>query len=280
MTRTPWLSKGLVNGLLVIVTLYTFLPIAWHLIAATKSSGDLFRHPGFAFGEFHLFDNLATLFTWQDGIFLRWLGNSVFYSVAGAFLATAIAVVAGYVFDKYDFPLKEKLFGSVLLGVLVPHTVISLPLYLLAARLGLVNTYWAVFLPGLASPFGVYLARMFSQGYVPGEVLEAARMDGASELTILRRIALPMLKPGFMTIFLLSFTGSFNNFFTPLVMLSDQNLYPVALGMFAWNSIVSQSPEYYMLVIVGALVTVVPMVIAFMSLQRYWRSGLTAGAVK
>lgn len=279
-SRSPWLAKGVVNGLLILVTLYTFLPITWHLIAATKNTRDLFAHAGFEFGEFNLFANLELLFTWQDGIFLRWLGNSVLYSVVGSFLATLIAVVTGYAIDKYDFPGKEKVFGLILLGVLVPSTVLSLPLYLLVAEVGLVNTYWSILLPSLASPFSVYLARMFSQGYVPGEVIEAARMDGASEMTILRRIALPMMKPGFMTIFLLSFTGSFNSFFGPLIMLSDQHLYPVALGLFTWNSLIAQEFQYYVLVIVGALITIVPMLIAFISLQRYWRSGLTAGAVK
>jgi multiple sugar transport system permease protein len=143
-----------------------------------------------------------------------------------------------------------------------------------------VNTFWAVFIPVLFNPFGVYLGRIFSEGYVPGEVLEAARIDGASELTAYVRVALRMLGPGLVTVFLFQLTAIWNNFFLPMVMLSDQHLYPVSLGLYTWNSSATVSPEYYPIVIMGSLLAVLPLIVAFMLLQRFWRSGLTAGAVK
>ncbi|SOE07068.1 carbohydrate ABC transporter permease [Streptomyces sp. Ag109_G2-15] len=281
--RTPahaLLSKGVVNGLLILAVCYTLMPVSWLLIAATKNHRDLFATSGFTLGDFDLLANLRHLFTVNDGIYLRWFGNSVLYSVVGSAASTLICVATGYAFDKYDFRGKEKLFGLVLGGVLVPSTVIQLPMYLLASKAGIVNTYWALLLPALVNPFGVYLARVFSEGYVPGEVLEAARVDGAGELRTFARIALPMLAPGFMTIFLFSFTASWNNFFGALVMLNDEHLYPVNLGLFMWNSVTQQQPEYYSLVITGSLVAVLPLIVAFVCLQRFWRSGLTAGAVK
>ncbi|UUN26644.1 carbohydrate ABC transporter permease [Streptomyces sp. FIT100] len=274
------LSKGVVNGVLLVAAFYMLMPVSWLLFAATKNHGDLFATGGFSFGEFNLFSNLADLFTFNDGIYLRWFGNSLIYSVVGSAASTLLCVATGYAFDKYDFLGKEKLFGIVLGGLLVPATVIQLPMYLLASKVGLVNTYWALLLPALVNPFGVYLARVFSEGYVPDEVLEAARVDGAGELNTFTRIALPMLSPGFMTIFLFSFTGSWNNFFGALVMLNDDKLYPVNLGLFMWNSTTQLQPEFYSLVITGSLVAVVPLIIAFICLQRFWRSGLTAGAVK
>ncbi|WP_405922612.1 carbohydrate ABC transporter permease [Streptomyces sp. NBC_00035] len=273
-------SKAAVNGILLVAVLYTLMPLTWLLIAATKNHGDLFGTPGFSFGEFNLFDNLDALFTYDGGIFLRWMLNSLIYSVIGSLLSSLISVAAGYCFDKYEFRGKEKLFGLVLVGTLVPAVVITLPQYLLASDVGIVNTYWAVLIPSLVNPFGVYLARVFSEGYVPGEVLEAARVDGASELKTFRSIALPMLTPGFVTLFLFSFTSSWNNFFGPLIMLNDEHLYPAGLGIYSWNQMVLQNPEMYRLAITGALVAVIPLILAFIGLQRFWRSGLTAGAVK
>jgi multiple sugar transport system permease protein len=150
----------------------------------------------------------------------------------------------------------------------------------MASGAGLVNTFWAVFVPVLFNPFGVYLGRIFSQGYVPDEVLEAARMDGASELGMYGRVVLRMLAPGVVTVFLFQLTAIWNNFFLPMVMLSDQKLYPVSLGLFTWNSAATVSPEYYPVVVMGSLLAVLPLIVAFTLLQRFWRSGLTAGAVK
>ncbi|MFJ8080514.1 carbohydrate ABC transporter permease [Streptomyces sp. NPDC096205] len=275
-----WSSRVAVNTLLAVVAVYTLMPLSWLLVNAAKDNGDLFGRPGFRLGEFNLFTNIADLFAYQDGIFGRWLVNSLLYSGVGALASTLVSLLAGYAFATYDFAGKEKLYGLVLLGILVPHTVISLPMYLLASEAGVVNTYWAVLIPGLVNPFGVYLARVFCEAYVPGETLEAARMDGAGELRVFRSVALPMLSPAFVTIFLFTFTGSWNNFFLPLVMLNDSSLYPVGLGLFGWNAILPQEPQLYALVITGSLLSVVPLAVAFLSLQRHWRSGLTAGAVK
>lgn len=273
-------SKAVVNAVLLVAVLYTLMPLTWLLIAATKNHADLFGTAGFSFGEFHLLDNLEAVFTVGDGIFGRWLLNSLLYSVLGSLASSLISVAAGYCFDKYEFRGKGALFGLILIGTLVPSVVITLPQYLLASEVGLVNTYWSVFLPSLVNPFGVYLARVFSEGYVPGEVLEAARIDGAGELRIFRSISLPMLMPGFITLFLFAFTSSWNNFFGPLVMLNDHHLYPAVLGIYNWNQLVVQNPEMYSLAITGSLVTVIPLAIAFIGLQRFWRAGLTAGAVK
>ncbi|GHF89630.1 carbohydrate ABC transporter permease [Streptomyces griseosporeus] len=276
----PWASRAAVNTVLAIVALYTLMPLSWLLVNATKNNGDLFGRPGFRLGAFSLFANIADLFAYQDGLFGRWLLNSLLYSVAGALASTLVSLLAGYAFAVYGFPGREKVYGLVLLGILVPPTVIALPMYLLASEAGLVNTYWAVLIPGLVNPFGVYLARVFAEAYLPAETLEAARMDGAGELRVFRSVALPMLSPAFVTIFLFTFTGSWNNFFLPLVMLNDSSLYPVGLGLYGWNAVLPQEPQLYALVVTGSLLSVVPLAVAFLTLQRHWRSGLTAGAVK
>jgi multiple sugar transport system permease protein len=280
MTRSPLLGRTAVNVVVGIAVLYTLLPVLWLVLAATKNRDALFNSDLLSLSDFSFFQNLHNLFTMDSGIFGRWYVNSLLYAVLGAAISAMASVACGYAFDKYRFRHKEKLFGLVLAAVMVPQTVLALPLYLMASGAGLVNTFWAVFVPVLFNPFGVYLGRIFSQGYVPDEVLEAARMDGASELGMYGRVVLRMLAPGVVTVFLFQLTAIWNNFFLPMVMLSDQKLYPVSLGLFTWNSAATVSPEYYPVVVMGSLLAVLPLIVAFTLLQRFWRSGLTAGAVK
>ncbi len=274
------LGRTTVNLVVAIAVLYTLLPVMWLLLAATKNVDALFQSDLLSLSNFSFVDNVKELFAMDKGLYRRWYLNSILYAVVGAAVSAFISIAAGYAFDKYSFRHKEKLFGLVLAAVMVPQTVLALPLYLMASEAGLVNTFWAVFIPVLFNPFGVYLGRIFSQGYVPDEVLEAARIDGASDLATYFRVALRMLGPGVVTVFLFQLTAIWNNFFLPMVMLSDQKLYPVSLGLYQWNSSASVSPEYYPVVIMGSLFAVLPLILAFMLLQRFWRAGLSAGAVK
>ncbi|MFD8692439.1 carbohydrate ABC transporter permease [Streptomyces sp. NPDC059651] len=278
--RPRLLGRSVVNLVVGISVLYTLLPVLWLVLAASKDRDALFGSDVLSLDHFSFAQNLRDLFAMDGGLYTRWYGNSLLYAVLGAGLGALISIACGYAFDKYRFAHKEKLFGLVLAAVMVPQTVLALPLYLMASGTGLVNTFWSVFIPVLFNPFGVYLGRIFSQGYVPNEVLEAARVDGAGELTTYVRVALRMLGPGLVTVFLFQLTAIWNNFFLPMVMLSDQDLYPVSLGLYTWNSAATVSPEYYPVVIMGSLLAVLPLILAFALLQRFWKSGLTAGAVK
>ncbi|MCX5316175.1 carbohydrate ABC transporter permease [Streptomyces sp. NBC_00154] len=278
--RPRLLGRSVVNVVVGISVLYTLLPVLWLVLAASKDRDALFGSNVLSLNHFAFVQNLKDLFAMDGGLYGRWYGNSLLYAVLGAAIGALVSIACGYAFDKYRFPHKEKLFGLVLAAVMVPQTVLALPLYLMASGTGLVNTFWSVFIPVLFNPFGVYLGRIFSQGYVPNEVLEAARVDGAGELTTYFRVALRMLGPGLVTVFLFQLTAIWNNFFLPMVMLSDQDLYPVSLGLYTWNSAATVSPEYYPVVIMGSLLAVLPLILAFALLQRFWKSGLTAGAVK
>ncbi|MGW2345103.1 carbohydrate ABC transporter permease [Streptomyces sp. NPDC001661] len=280
LLRPRILGRATVNVVVAISVLYTLLPVLWLVLASAKSRDALFSSSILSFSDFSFVQNLKDLFAMDGGLYSRWYGNSLLYAVLGAAIGALISVAAGYAFDKYHFRHKEKLFGLVLAAVMVPQTVLALPLYLIASAAGVVNTFWSVFIPVLFNPFGVYLGRIFAQGYVPNEVLEAARVDGASELATYFKVALRMLGPGLVTVFLFQLTTIWNNFFLPMVMLSDQDLYPVSLGLFQWNSQATVSPEYYPVVIMGSLLAVLPLVLAFVFLQRFWKSGLTAGSVK
>ncbi|WP_327371503.1 carbohydrate ABC transporter permease [Streptomyces sp. NBC_01217] len=278
--RPRLLGRSVVNLVVGISVLYTLLPVLWLVLAASKDRDALFGSDVLSLDHFSFAQNLKDLFAMDGGLYGRWYGNSLLYAVLGAALGALVSIACGYAFDKYRFAHKEKLFALVLAAVMVPQTVLALPLYLMASGTGLVNTFWSVFIPVLFNPFGVYLGRIFSQGYVPDEVLEAARVDGAGELTTYFRVALRMLGPGLVTVFLFQLTAIWNNFFLPMVMLSDQHLYPVSLGLYTWNSSATVSPEYYPAVIMGSLLAVLPLILAFALLQRFWKSGLTAGAVK
>ncbi|MEV0638332.1 carbohydrate ABC transporter permease [Streptomyces sp. NPDC050619] len=280
LMRPRLLGRTTVNAVVLISVLYTLLPVVWLVLAASKNRDALFNSDLLSLSDFSFVRNLRDLFAMDGGLYGRWYVNSLLYAVLGAALGALVSIACGYAFDKYRFRHKEKLFGLVLAAVMVPQTVLALPLYLMASETGLVNTFWSVFIPVLFNPFGVYLGRIFSQGYVPDEVLEAARIDGAGELTAYVRVSLRMLGPGLVTVFLFQLTTIWNNFFLPMVMLSNQDLYPVSLGLYQWNSQASVSPEYYPVVIMGSLLAVLPLILAFMLLQRFWRGGLTAGAVK
>lgn len=265
--------------------IYFLIPIWWLVVASTKNVGGLFNGSAgalwfdkdFAFGS-----NLADLFTYNGGIYLQWLGNSLGYALAGGIGATILAVLAGYGFAKFKFR-GRRLFFSVLLGsVMVPLTALVIPTFVLLSELNLTDTIWAVILPSLISPFGLYLIWTYASEAVPTELLEAARMDGASEFRTFFTIALRLLSPGLVTVLLFTVVATWNNYFLPLIMLSEPNLYPLTVGLNEWNSQASgvAAQPIYNLVITGSLLTIVPIVIAFLFLQRFWQSGLSAGSVK
>ncbi|MFJ8194210.1 carbohydrate ABC transporter permease [Streptomyces sp. NPDC096094] len=273
-------STAVAVTFMIAVACYMLLPVYWLLVSSTKSQSDLVSTPGFLPAAWHLGDNLSSLFAQQDGVYARWLLNSLLYAGLGAAVATLLAAAAGYALAKYTFRGREAVFSVVLGGVLVPATALALPLFLMFAEFDATNTFWSVFLPSVVSPFGVYLSRIFAAASVPDEVMEAARMDGASEFRIFRTVALRLMAPALVTVFLFQFVVIWNNFLLPLIMLQDERLYPVTLGLFTWQSQTSRMPELQTLTIVGALISVVPIVLTFLLLQRYWRAGLAAGAVK
>lgn len=278
--QSPLRWRIIVVGVLVVVAFYFLLPVYWLVVAATKTTGDLFGTFGLWFSDPQLLENLGAVLSHNDGIYLRWVLNSVLYAGVGAAVATLFAAMSGYALAKFQFWGREAVFNTILAGVLIPGTALALPLFLLFSQWGLGNTYLAVLLPSMVSPFGVYLCRIYAAAAVPDSILEAARIDGASEWRIFRSLVLRLMTPALVTVFLFQFVGIWNNYFLPLVMLSDPELYPVTLGLTAWHSFADRQPELYQLTIGGALLSVVPLMIAIVVLQRYWKGGLAEGSVK
>ncbi|MEU9666334.1 carbohydrate ABC transporter permease [Streptomyces bobili] len=264
---------------LLLGALYCLLPVAWVVIASTKSGSELFSTftflPGTGFTQ-----NLSDLNAYRDGIYWQWMANSALYAGLGALLSTCVSAFSGYALATYRFRGRETMFNVLLAGVLMPPIILAIPQYLLMAQADLTDSYWSVLLPQVLSPYGVYLARIYAAAAVPSDVVEAGRMDGASEWRIFTRIALPMMIPGMVTVFLFQFVAVWNNFLLPYIMLSDDERFPITLGLFTLLEQGANTPALYTLVITGAFLAVIPLVALFLVIQRFWSLDLLSGAVK
>ena len=262
---------------------YFLMPLGWLFIASTKSLDDLFSSFGLWFADFNLIDNVKETFAKDDGVYWDWMRNTLMYSFVSAVGAALLAAAAGYGFAKFEFRGKGLLFWFVLGSVMVPTTALAIPTYLMFAELGFTNNPLSVILPSLVSPFGIYLMRIYAEASVPSDLIEAARIDGAGEFRIFRQIAFRLLAPGFVTVLLFTFVATWNNYFLPLVMLSEPKWYPLTVGLAQWNAQATAgggATAAFNTVICGSLISIVPLILAFIFLQRYWQSGLGSGGVK
>lgn len=275
--RTALLPRVVTRTVLVIALVYFLVPVVWVVIASTKNNSDLASSFGFWFADMNLDTNYASLQAWTQGLFWRWVGNSVLYSVTAGVVGTLISVMAGYALGKFVFPGMRVALGVIMGGLLLPVALLTVPLYILFNDLGLTNTIWSIIIPSCVSPFGVFLGLVYAQSSVPTELLEAARIDGAGEARIFLTMVLRLLAPAMVTIFLFIFVNTWNNFLLPLMMVSSNELKPVTLGLYGMMSYFAPDKGAVML---GALLGVLPLIVLFLTLQRYWRAGLAAGAVK
>ncbi len=278
--RDSLMSRTAAMVIMGVFTFYFLVPLWWLFVASSKDKGSVFTTNPLWFADFQMWSNIGDLFSYDHGVYLKWLVNSAIYAGLGGAVATLLAAMAGYALAKYTFHGRDLIFNVILGGVLVPATAMALPLFLLFSKVHLTNTYWAVLLPSIVSPFGVYLTRIFAASSVPDEVLEAARLDGSGEIRTFFTVSIRLMSPALVTVFLFQFVTIWNNFFLPLIMLRDSKLFPVTFGLYSWNTQLNQIPELRSLVLVGALVSIVPLIVTFLSLQRFWRNGLGAGAVK
>lgn len=269
--------------LMTLLLLYSLVPLLWLLINSTKTQSAILSTFGLWFAEpFSLWENVVSTVTYDGGIFVQWFANTVMYVVFGAGGATALATLAGYGLARFRFRGRRAVFAVVLGAIAIPGTALAVPTFLMFSAIGLTNNPLAVILPSLVSPFGLYLIWIYANDAIPTELLEAARVDGAGELRIFGTIALRLLMPGLVTVLLFNIVESWNNYFLPLIMLSNPRWFPLTVGLNQWSGQANQpgGVAIYELIVTGALLTIIPIVVIFLLLQRYWQSGLTAGAVK
>jgi multiple sugar transport system permease protein len=260
-------------GLALLATLVVF-PLAWMLSVSFMAPGEASHFPPPLVPSRPTLANYHTLFMYA-GIG-RYMANSLLVATGATMLSLLLNVAAGYAFAKLHFRGRERVFRLLLGALVIPAQVAMLPLFLMLKQMGLVNTFIGVLLPTAASIFGIFLVRQYALT-IPDALLEAARLDGASEWRIFRSIVLPLLAPILVTLAIFSFLGSWNDFMWPLIVLTDKDLYtlPVALASLSREHV--QDNE---LMMAGAVLTIVPVLLIFVGLQRYYLQGLLVGSVK
>lgn len=263
-----------VTLLAALVTLLTVAPLLWMVSVSFMAPGEAAQFPPPLLPEAPSLENYRTLFgTFGIG---RFLANSLLVSTLATILALLFTIPAGYAFAKLRFKGRDATFRLLVAALVVPGQIGMLPLFLELKAMGLVNSYAGALIPWLAGIFGIFLVRQYCLS-IPDEMLEAARIDGASEGQILRRIVLPILTPIIVTLALFVFLGSWNDFMWPLIVLADQHLYTLPVALAAMSREHVQDNE---LMMAGAVVTTLPVLILFLALQRFYLSGLLTGSVK
>jgi multiple sugar transport system permease protein len=252
----------------------TLLPLVWMVSVSLMSPGEASTYPPPLLPSQVTFANYRELFA-QTGMG-RYLANSVVLTAAVTLASLLVNVAAGYAFAKLRFAGRDRIFKLLLGALVIPSQVAMVPLFLLLKHLGLVNTYGGVIVPALASIFGIFVVRQYALT-VPDDLLEAARIDGASEFRIFHAVILPMLQPIVVTLAVFTSLGTWNDFMWPLIVLNDSELYtlPVALASLSREHV--QDNE---LMMAGAVLTTLPVLLVFLVLQRYYIQGITLGSVK
>lgn len=270
-TRTV---RILLHLLLALGAVLALLPLVWMVSASLMPAGEASTYPPRLFPRQVTLEHYVALFTRLN--LGRYLLNSTL--VAGVVTGVSLLVnaMAGYAFAKLRFRGRDRIFRVLAAGLVVPVQVSVLPLFLLMKQLGLVNTYAGVIIPSLASIFGIFLIRQYAVS-IPDDLLDAARMDGASELRIFRSVVLPAIVPILATLAIWTFLGTWNDFMWPLIVLSDDAHYtlPVALANLAGEHV--QDTE---LMMAGSVLTILPVMLVFLFLQRFYIQGIMVGSVK
>jgi len=264
----------LVHGVLVLGAALTLAPLLWMVSASLMPAGEATAAPPRLWPSVPTLAHYEALFTRLN--VWRYVANSTLLATAVTLVSVTLNSMAGYAFAKLRFAGRERIFRGLLASLVIPGQVSMLPLFLLLKQLGLINTYWAVLVPGLASIFGIFLVRQYAQS-IPDSLLDAARIDGAGEFRIYRSIVLPVCRPVLVTLAIVTFLGTWNDFLWPLIVLTDQDMYtlPVALA-----NLLGEHVQDTELMMASAVLTVLPVVVVFLALQRHYIAGIVSGALK
>jgi multiple sugar transport system permease protein len=268
------MKKTLLYIFLTVTSVITIIPFIWMLSASFMSDGAASVFPPKFFPDEIVLSQYETLLTKLS--VARNFFNSVFLSVVVTIISLFLNSMAGYAFAKYRFKGKNKLFNLLLVNMIVPSQVTMLPLFLMLKSVGLINTYMAIIVTGLANIFGIFLIRQYCLA-IPDSLIEAARMDGATDFQIYRSIILPLVTPILITLGIFTFLGTWNDFLWPLIALTDESMYtlPVALASLMLEH--TRDPE---LMMAGSVITIIPVIIVFLVLQQYYIKGIMMGSVK
>lgn len=272
--RTKFIGSFFLHLLILLGSLITLLPFIWMVGASFMITGEASSFPPKFIPDEITFSQYITLF--QNLHIGRYFLNSLILAISVTFVSLFVNSLAGYGFAKFAFKGKRPIFFFLLSSMIIPGQITMLPVFLILKKLGLLNTYFGIIIPGMASIFGVFLIRQYLQS-IPDSLIEAARMDGASDFKIYLLVIIPLAKPVLVTLALFTFMGTWNDFLWPLIVMTSDTMYtlPVALANLLGEH--AQDPE---LMMAGAVITILPVMIVFLLLQRYYISGILMGGVK
>ena len=267
-------SSILLHAVLICIAGMALTPLLWMVSASVMPDGQASAFPPPLFPRTVTFSHYISLFTRLN--LSRYLFNSAFLSLAVTAIALVVNSMAGYAFAKFRFKGRDPLFKLLLSSMVIPAQVTMLPLFLMLNRMGVINTYIGVIIPGMASVFGIFLIRQFA-GSIPDSLIEAARIDGAGDFKIYRSLILPLCKPVLITLGIITFMGTWNDFLWPLIVMTDDAMYtlPVAIANLSLEHV--QDVE---LMMAGSVITVAPVLLLFAVVQKYYIGGIMAGGLK
>lgn len=283
-----WLTRAFGGLMLLTFALFFIVPLAWLLLAPTKTDRQLLLDAPFSFGDFFtLADNWATLMAFQGGLIWVWITNSVFYCIAALAITLVSSIPAGYALALIEFPGRRALLAVTLIVMLVPGTALVLPIFLELSALHLIGNPLAAILPFSFFPFGVYLTYIYFSTAISRDLLDAARIDGAGEFQVFTRIAMPLARPVIALVAFFNFTGSWNNYFLPYVTLPGRKS-PIQVGLAellsnvpAFNPTNAGSTTISLSALaLATLIAIAPVLVVFLFAQRFLVTGLTAGGTK
>ena len=259
---------------LTVGVIFTLLPLLWMVSASLMPAGEATALPPRFVPSAVTIEHYRALFTRLN--LARALANSTLLATAVTLISLLLNSLAGYAFAKLRFAGRDRLFRLLLGALVIPGQVATLPPFHMLRELGLINTYWGVIIPGMASIFGIFLVRQYALS-IPASLLDAARIDGAGELRIYWSVVVPFCKPVLVTLAIFTFMGTWNDFLWPLIVLTDDDLQtlPVALA-----NLLGEHVQDSELMMAGAVLTVLPIMVMFLSLQRYYIEGIVSGSVK
>jgi len=268
------IAKYSVLIIAMIIGITAFLPFLWMISASVMPSGEANSYPPKFFPNEFDFSHYVELFSRLN--LAKYFINSLIISIGVTFFSLFLNSMAGYAFAKFRFRKKNSLFNFLLSSMIIPGQVTMLPVFLILKNLGLINTYWSIIIPGMASIFGIFLIRQFALS-IPDSLIEAAKMDGATEFQIYSRIILPLTQPILVTLGLFTFMGTWNDFLWPLIVMTDSNMYtmPVALA-----NLMGEHVQDTELMMAGSVITIIPVLVVFLALQKYYIRGIMMGSVK
>jgi len=283
-----WLGRAVAILLLVVFAAFFVVPIVWLLIAPTKTDRQMLLDAPFSFGSLQtVADNWQSLVSFQDGLLWTWIGNSAFYCIAALAITLVTSIPAGYAMALTEFRGRKALLATTLIVMLVPSTALVLPIFLELSAVHLIGNPLAAILPFSFFPFGVYLTYIYFSTAISRDLLDAARIDGANEFQVFARVAMPLATPVIALVGFFSFTGNWNNYFLPYVMLPGRKA-PIQVGLAEMLSNVPQfnptnaasSTITLSALALATIVAIAPVMIVFLFAQRFLVTGMTAGGTK